>query len=51
MALWRYGVMALWRYGVMATPALAFDEEVVSSGKVLTVDEVKGLLKEKLGDK
>jgi small redox-active disulfide protein 2 len=33
------------RYGVMSTPALTIDEKVVSAGKVLSVDEVVGLLK------
>ncbi|MCD2434759.1 thioredoxin family protein [Acidaminococcus sp. NSJ-142] len=31
-------------YGVMSTPALVVDEKVVSSGRVLTTDEVKKLL-------
>ena len=31
-------------YGVMATPALVLDGEVISYGKVLTVEEVKELL-------
>lgn len=31
-------------YGVMPTPALVLNEEVISYGKVLTVDEVKILL-------
>lgn len=31
-------------YGVMSTPALVFNGEVLSYGKVLTVDEVKALL-------
>ena len=31
-------------YGVMSTPALVFNGEVISYGKVLTVDEVKALL-------
>lgn len=33
------------RYGVMSTPALTIDDKIVSAGKVLSVDEVKGLLK------
>jgi len=32
-------------YGVMITPALVIDEKVVASGKLLTVDEIKELLK------
>ena len=31
-------------YGVMSTPALVFNGEVISYGKVLTADEVKALL-------
>ena len=31
-------------YGVMSTPALVLNEKVVSTGKVLTVDDVKKLL-------
>lgn len=31
-------------YGVMMTPALAIDGAVVSSGKVLTKDEIKKIL-------
>ncbi len=33
-------------YGVMSTPALVLDEEVVSSGCILTVDEVKEIILE-----
>lgn len=32
-------------YGVMQTPALVIDEQVTSIGKVLTVDELKQMLK------
>lgn len=31
-------------YGVMQTPSLVFGEEVVSVGKVLSVDEIKQLI-------
>ena len=31
-------------YGVMSTPALVINEKVASVGKVLTVEEIKGLL-------
>lgn len=31
-------------FGVMMTPALAVDGEVKSAGKVLSVEEIKGLL-------
>lgn len=37
-------------YGVMSTPALVLNEKVVSAGKVLTVDEVKAIIQEKLHD-
>ncbi|MCX7903580.1 MAG: thioredoxin family protein [Caloramator sp.] len=33
------------KYGVMRTPALVVDEKVKSFGKVLTVEEVKNILK------
>ncbi|MFA5575679.1 MAG: thioredoxin family protein [Tissierellaceae bacterium] len=33
------------RYGVMTTPALVVDEELVSVGKVLSVNELKKILK------
>ena len=32
-------------YGVMSTPALVIDEKVVSTGRVLTSEEIKKLLK------
>ena len=32
-------------FGVMVTPALAIDGEVKSAGKVLSVEEIKDLLK------
>jgi small redox-active disulfide protein 2 len=31
-------------YGVMSTPGLVIDERVVSSGKVLSVDEIAKLI-------
>jgi small redox-active disulfide protein 2 len=31
-------------YGVMSTPGLVVDERVVSTGKVLTADEIRRLL-------
>jgi small redox-active disulfide protein 2 len=31
-------------YGVMSTPALVINDKVASVGKVLTVEEIKGLL-------
>lgn len=33
------------KFGVMATPALAVDGEVKSSGKVLSADEIEQILK------
>ncbi|ADO84392.1 thioredoxin family protein [Ilyobacter polytropus] len=33
-------------YGVMSTPAVVIDGKVVSTGRVLSVDEVKKLIKE-----
>ena len=32
-------------FGVMVTPGLAVDGEVKSTGRVLSVDQIKGLLK------
>jgi len=32
------------RYGVMSTPGLVIDEKLMSSGKVLTPQEIAGLL-------
>ena len=34
------------RYGVMITPALVINEKVVSSGKALSVEELRDLLTE-----
>ncbi|MFD1892745.1 TM0996/MTH895 family glutaredoxin-like protein [Ottowia beijingensis] len=31
--------------GVMSTPGLAFDDQVVSTGRVLTAEEIAGLLR------
>lgn len=36
-------------YGVMTTPALVVDNKVLASGRVLTKDEVKVLLRKELG--
>lgn len=36
---------AIMEYPIMFTPALVVNEKVVVSGKVPTVDEIKGLLK------
>jgi small redox-active disulfide protein 2 len=37
------GMMA---YGIMSTPALVIDEKVVSQGRVLTVEAIKGLIQQ-----
>ena len=38
-------MLKIMAFGVMSTPALVVDEKVVSSGKLLTVAEIKELLK------
>ena len=38
-------INAITNYHVMITPALVIDEKVKSSGKALSVDEVKNLLR------
>lgn len=35
-------------YGVMSTPALVFNDKVISYGKVLSADEIKALLEKSL---
>ena len=40
-------IMKIMGYGVMRTPGLVIDEKVVSSGKSLSVSEIKNLLTEK----
>lgn len=37
-------------YGIVSTPALVIDEEVVSGGKALPVENIKKLLVERLFD-
>ena len=37
-------IMQIMRYGVTSTPALVIDGKVVSSGKLLSVDEIVALL-------
>lgn len=39
-------VAAIMGYGVMRTPALVVDEKVVSTGRALTISEIKALLPE-----
>lgn len=36
------------RYGVMSTPALVIDGKVVSTGKLLTVEQIEKLIKERM---
>lgn len=36
-------IPTIMKYGVMSTPALVVDEKVVSTGKLLSVSDVKGL--------
>lgn len=38
-------IVKIMNYNVMRLPGLVIDEKVVSSGKKLTIDEVKNLLK------
>ncbi len=37
-------IMKIMGYGVMRTPGLVVDEEVVASGRLLSVDEIKELI-------
>lgn len=37
-------IPTIMKYGVMSTPALVVDENVVSTGKLLSVSDIKGLL-------
>lgn len=37
-------IAEIMKYGVMSTPALVIDEKVVSTGKVLSIKEIKKLL-------
>jgi small redox-active disulfide protein 2 len=43
-----YDVNKIVEMGVMMTPALAVDEEIVVSGKIPTVEEIKEILKGKI---
>jgi small redox-active disulfide protein 2 len=42
-----YDINKIVEMGVMMTPALAVDEEIVVSGKIPTVEEIKEILKGK----
>ena len=37
-------IMKIMEYGVMSTPALVIDSKVVSTGKLLSVDEIVSLM-------
>ena len=36
------------KYGVMATPALVFDGKVVATGRMLSVEQIEKLIKDRL---
>mgnify|MGYP000797275800 FL=1 len=36
------------KYGVMATPALVIDGKVVSTGRMLSVEQIEKLIKDRL---
>lgn len=38
-------MVEIMNYGVMSTPALVVDGKVISSGKILSVDEILALIK------
>lgn len=40
--------MEIMKYGVMMTPALVIDGKVVSTGRVLTVEQITKLIKDRL---
>jgi len=43
-----YDINKIVEMEVMMTPALAVDEEIVVSGKILTIEEIKEILKGKV---
>jgi small redox-active disulfide protein 2 len=43
-----YDINKIIEMGAMMTPALAVDEEIVVSGKILTIEEIKEILKGKV---
>lgn len=43
-----YDIGKIIEMGVMMTPALAIGEEVIASGKILTVEEIEEILKGKI---
>lgn len=40
--------MEIMKYGVMMTPAIVIDGKVVSTGRVLTVEQIEKLIRERL---
>ena len=44
-----YDVNKIIEMGIMMTPALAIDDEIVVSGKIPTVEEIKEMLKNEIG--
>lgn len=36
------------KYGVMSTPALVIDEKVVATGRVLSVEQIEKLIKDRM---
>lgn len=40
--------MEIMKYGVMSTPALVIDGKVVAMGRMLTVEQIEKLIKERL---
>ena len=41
-------ITEIMRYGVMMTPALVIDGKVVASGRMLSVDQIEKLIKERM---
>jgi small redox-active disulfide protein 2 len=44
-----YDINKIIEMGVMMTPALAIDDEIVVAGEIPTVEEIKEMLKNKIG--
>jgi len=43
-----YDVNKIIEMGIMMTPAMAIDEKIVSAGKILSVEEIKEIVKQNL---
>ncbi len=43
-----YDVEKIIEMGIMMTPAMAIDEKIVSAGKILSVEEIKEIIKQNL---